>query len=333
MAFAFAPRTFTTTTCSRAQYYSVGGGFVIGEEDGLAQSSDDSGDQPHPFTSAQELLHICDHYQLSMADVVHSNELARHDEQEISQKLDKIWQVMHDCIERGCHTSGILPGVLKIRRRAPLLYERLTGTEVQPHDPLTQMDWVTMFALAVNEENAAGGPRSHRTNQWCRRSHPSGVGLLRSFHARFYASGPAPVPEDGWCHRHAVQAQRVAVGRRDGLPRRSGRGVFHAAAGLAAVMGGSPRQVENAAEIGMEHNLGLTCDPIAGLVQIPCIERNTMGAVKAINAARLAVLYGDGTHRVPLDQVIETMRQTGVDMQSKYKETSQGGLAVNVVDC
>lgn len=318
------------------QYYSVGGGFVVSDGEDDAAKTFSEVDMPHPFTSCDELLAICHHYKLSMADVVHHNERAIHSDEAIAGRLDDIWQTMNDCIERGTHTTGILPGGLKIKRRAPELLARLQthpSTFDQASDPLLLMDWVTMFALAVNEENAAGG----RVVTAPTNGAAGVIPAVLAYYDRFMHGASRQ-------GRHLFLKTAGAIGmlyKRNaslsaaemGCQGEVGVACSMAAAGLAAVLGGSPQQVENAAEIGMEHNLGLTCDPVAGLVQIPCIERNTMGAIKAINAARLAVLYGDGTHRVSLDKVIETMRQTGVDMQSKYKETSQGGLAVNVINC
>lgn len=318
------------------QYYSVGGGFVVADDEEDAAKSYSDVDMPHPFTSCDELLAICQHYNSSMADVVQQNELAINSPIEIEDRLDAIWQTMNDCIERGAHTQGILPGGLKIKRRAPELLIRLQSKQssaAQANDPLLQMDWVTMFALAVNEENAAGG----RVVTAPTNGAAGVIPAVLAYYDRF-------MPGSSRAGRHLFLKTAGAIGmlyKRNaslsaaemGCQGEVGVACSMAAAGLAAVLGGTPRQVENAAEIGMEHNLGLTCDPVAGLVQIPCIERNTMGAIKAINAARLAVLYGDGTHRVSLDKVIETMRQTGVDMQTKYKETSQGGLAVNVINC
>jgi L-serine dehydratase len=337
------------------QYYSVGGGFVIDDDGPLSGSPQAGGTSqrteisqpteisspaadtgpPLPFTSADELLSICRTQQLQMDEVVHLNELARYAESEIERRLDAIWTTMRAAIDRGCHTSGTLPGGLKIRRRAPELYEKLTSRHpegVSP-DPLERMDWVAMFALAVNEENAAGGRVvTAPTN--------GAAGIIPAVLAYYERFEPAAT-RDG-IHRFLKTAGAIGMlykrnaslsAAEMGCQGEVGVACSMAAAGLAAVMGGTPEQIENAAEIGMEHNLGLTCDPVGGLVQIPCIERNTMGAIKAINAARLAVLYGDGSHRVSLDRVIETMRQTGVDMQSKYKETSLGGLAVNVISC
>jgi L-serine dehydratase len=241
---------------------------------------------------------------------------------------------MEQCIERGCRADGILPGGLQVPRRAGRLYRNLQGRPTVA-DPLAALDWVSLFALAVNEENAAGG----RVVTAPTNGAAGVIPAVLAYHVRFLAAAGR---EDrgvrdflltagaiGALYKHNASLSAAEMGCQGEV----GVACSMAAAGLAAVMGGTNEQIENAAEIGMEHNLGLTCDPIGGLVQVPCIERNTMGAAKAINAARLAVLHGDGTHRVPLDRVIETMRQTGLDMQDKYKETSRGGLAVNVVDC
>jgi len=318
------------------QYYSVGGGFVISDDDApSAQSASEVGDQPYPFTSCDELLSICRFHQLSMAEVVHANERVRYCDAEIADKLEAIWLTMAACIERGCQQDGILPGGLGIRRRAPELFRKLSHTAPSAHanDPLLRLDWVTMFALAVNEENAAGGRVVTAPTNGAAGIIPA----VLNYYARFWPTATTQgihaflktAGAIGMLYKRNASLSAAEMGCQGEV----GVACSMAAAGLAAVMGGSPQQVENAAEIGMEHNLGLTCDPVAGLVQVPCIERNTMGAVKAINAARLAVLYGDGRHRVSLDRVIETMRQTGMDMQSKYKETSLGGLAVNVTSC
>ena len=337
------------------EYFSIGGGFVVtaeqlqanqavkgrGEDTGSAESR-----CPFPFTSADELLEICRTRKLSIAEVIHRNELAFYSSDEIDSQLDAIWQVMTDSIAAGCRTEGVLAGGLGIRRRAPEIFRKLStlpngqsttepppSESPSPVDPLQQMDWVTLYALAVNEENAAGGRVvTAPTN--------GASGVIPAV-ARYYERF---MPKANRAGVHEFLKTAAAIGmlyKRNaslsaaemGCQGEVGVACSMAAGGLAAVMGGSPQQIENAAEIGMEHNLGLTCDPIAGLVQVPCIERNAMGAIKAINAARLAVLYGDGQHRVSLDRVIETMRQTGVDMQSKYKETSLGGLAVNVPIC
>jgi L-serine dehydratase len=239
--------------------------------------------------------------------------------------------VMEQCIERGCRADGVLPGGLQVRRRAGPLFRTL---QVRPAtgDPLAALDWVSLFALAVNEENAAGG----RVVTAPTNGAAGVIPAVLAYHRRFLG-GAAESTRDFLLTAAAVGSlykRNASLSAAEmGCQGEVGVACSMAAAGLAAVMGGTNEQVENAAEIGMEHNLGLTCDPIGGLVQVPCIERNTMGAAKAINAARLAVLHGDGTHRVPLDKVIETMRQTGLDMQDKYKETSKGGLALNVVNC
>jgi L-serine dehydratase len=288
--------------------------------------------------------------------IIDRNEQVHRSPDAIAEQLDRLWAVMAACIDRGCMSPGILPGSLHIRRRAPGIYQKLTGgTSLIPSqwleqhaqeklkDPLQQLDWVSLFALAVNEENAAGGQVvTAPTN--------GAAGVIPAVLGYYVYLVPDPghpdfdrtISDREGVHRFLKTAGAIGMlykrnaslsAAEMGCQGEVGVACSMAAAGLAACMGGTIDQIENAAEIGMEHNLGLTCDPIAGLVQVPCIERNTMGATKAINAARLAVLYGDGKHFVSLDRVIETMRQTGVDMQSKYKETSLGGLAVNVVDC
>ena len=239
---------------------------------------------------------------------------------------------MEACIERGCRGEGELPGGLHVRRRAGQLYCALQSQSATT-DPLAALDWVSLFALAVNEENAAGGRVVTAPTNGAAGVIPAVLAYYRRFVPTADANGVRTflltASAIGMLYKRNASLSAAEMGCQGEV----GVACSMAAAGLAAVLGGSNEQIENAAEIGMEHNLGLTCDPIAGLVQVPCIERNTMGAVKAINAARLAVLHGDGSHRVPLDRVIETMRQTGVDMKDKYKETSRGGLAVNVVNC
>jgi L-serine dehydratase len=312
-------------------YYSVGGGFVVRE--GQTAAAGGGGPEPrYPFISASELLAIGSRTGLSIAEIMRENEKAFRTPEETDAALDRIWRTMDACIERGCHTDGVLPGGLGVQRRACVVYRNLkkgTGST----DPLAQLDWVSLFALAVNEENAAGGRVvTAPTN--------GAAGVIPAVLAYYRRFSPGATDEGvrtflltagaiGLLYKRNASLSAAEMGCQGEV----GVACSMAAAGLAAVMGGSNAQIENAAEIGMEHNLGLTCDPIGGLVQVPCIERNTMGAAKAINAARLAVLHGDGSHRVPLDRVIETMRQTGVDMQTKYKETSLGGLAVNVVNC
>ena len=344
------------------EYFSIGGGFVLSADDmssRAAESRQPSQDRPEDqmpfeFASAQQLLEICEREQLTIAEVVERNELCCRTPQELADGLDEIWSVMQECIEAGCHNEGVLPGGLEIRRRAPDIYRKLTdqpadsanpsgpssggSSNTTSDDPLNSLDWVSLFALAVNEQNAAGGRVVTAPTNGAAGIIPA----VCAYYTRFLvAAEPAQTRRQGV---HDFLKTAAAVGmlyKRNaslsaaemGCQGEVGVACSMAAAGLAAVMGGTPQQIENAAEIGMEHNLGLTCDPVAGLVQVPCIERNTMGAVQAINAARLAVLYGDGKHRVSLDKVIETMRQTGLDMQSKYKETSLGGLAVNVTLC
>jgi L-serine dehydratase len=315
-------------------YFSVGGGFVLSEAE--AQAGGPAGanvELPHPFRSAEELLRAGRATGLSIAEIVLRNELAWRSEAEVQGGLLAIWRVMEASIERGCRGEGVLPGGLKVRRRAPALYRELTTRpEAALRDQLTVLDWVNLYALAVNEENAAGG----RVVTAPTNGAAGVIPAVLAYYTRF-----VPGASDDGIVRFLLTAAAIGMLYKEnasisaaevGCQGEVGVACSMAAGALCAVLGGTNEQVENAAEIGMEHNLGLTCDPIGGLVQIPCIERNTMGAIKAINAARLA-LRGDGTHYVPLDKVIETMRQTGKDMMDKYKETSLGGLAVNVVEC
>lgn len=323
-------------------YFSIGGGFVINADEFAAgqPTGEDSNRFPHPFRSADELLAICQAEQISIADVVDRNERVLRSPQEIEEGLNAIWQVMLECIQAGCAQSGILPGGLGIRRRAPEIYRKLQPKQAANEfagtvssDPLERMDWVTLFALAVNEQNAAGGRVVTAPTNGAAGVIPAVCLYYQRFTPGATTAGVHTFLKTaaaiGMLYKRNASLSAAEMGCQGEV----GVACSMAAAGLAAAMGGTPSQIENAAEIGMEHNLGLTCDPVAGLVQVPCIERNTMGAVKAINAARLAVLYGDGKHRVSLDKVIETMRQTGLDMQSKYKETSLGGLAANITLC
>jgi L-serine dehydratase len=314
-------------------FYSVGGGFVVreGEESPEAGTATQRA-LPFRFGSAAELLAKGREAGLSIAEMMRQNEQVWRTPAELDAGLDRIWAVMEQCIERGCRGEGILPGGLKVRRRAGQVFQALKSSSARV-DPLALLDWVSLFALAVNEENAAGGRVVTAPTNGAAGVIPAVLGYYRRF---------VPGADDQGVRTFLLTAAAVGMlykrnaslsAAEMGCQGEVGVACSMAAAGLAAVMGGSNAQIENAAEIGMEHNLGLTCDPVGGLVQVPCIERNTMGAVKAINAARLAVLHGDGTHYVPLDRVIETMRQTGIDMQTKYKETSLGGLAVNVVNC
>jgi L-serine dehydratase len=314
-------------------YYSVGGGFVVDEaEAGADRIKPDRTPLAHPFTTGDRLLAICAETGLRISDVMLLNERAWRDEKEIRARLLEIWSVMQACVKNGCAREGILPGGLKVRRRSRTLYEKLLAEpERALTDPLTIIDWVNLYALAVNEENAAGGRVvTAPTN--------GAAGIIPAvlhYYARF-----VPGRSDDGIVRFLLTAGAIGIlfkenasisGAEVGCQGEVGSACSMAAAGLAEVLGGTPSQVENAAEIAMEHNLGLTCDPIGGLVQIPCIERNAMASVKAINAARMA-LRGDGEHFVSLDKVIRTMRDTGADMKTKYKETARGGLAVNVVE-
>jgi L-serine dehydratase len=310
-------------------YFSVGGGFIVrGGEAG--QEATTRAEPPLPFTSGAELLLQCQRSGLTIDELMLRNEGTWASDDQIRSGLLHIWQVMQACVERGFRQNGLLPGGLKVRRRAPALYQSLCARGVAK--PQEVMDWVSAFAMAVNEENAAGG----RVVTAPTNGAAGIVPAVLSFYTRF-----EPGADDEGVIRFLLAASAMGMlykrnasisGAEMGCQGEVGVACSMAAAGLVAALNGTNEQVENAAEIGMEHNLGLTCDPVAGLVQIPCIERNAMGAVKAINAARLA-LHGDGTHRVSLDQVIATMRQTGADMSTRYKETSQGGLAVNVPEC
>ncbi|MFO0261827.1 MAG: L-serine ammonia-lyase [Planctomycetota bacterium] len=313
-------------------YYSIGGGFVVNEQAAEAnQIVADSTKLPFPFTTAAQLLTHCREQGLSISSVMWANEQAWRTKAEIQSGLLEIWDVMQRCVERGCHNEGILPGGLKVKRRAASLFRKLQS-DPQSHAGVGIMEWVNCWAIAVNEENAAGGqvvtaPTNgaagiipavmHYYHRFCHAANPEGM-------VRFLLTAAAI----GILFKENASISGAEVGCQGEV----GSACSMAAAGLTEVLGGTPEQVENAAEIGMEHNLGLTCDPIGGLVQVPCIERNAMAAVKAINASRLA-LRGDGKHFVSLDKVIKTMRDTGRDMKSKYKETARGGLAVNVIEC
>ncbi len=315
-------------------YYSIGGGFVLSEDEMTLQAEKTEDKTSFQFSSAQELLSQCEYQHLSIAELVLKNENSHRPYQDTKQGILNIWQAMDECIQQGCHAEGLLPGGLNVERRAKKLHQRLNQTSSE--DNLSLMDWVNLFALAVNEENAAGG----RVVTAPTNGAAGVIPAVLAYYVRFVNPNQEITKEDGiltfMLTATAIGAlfkENASISAAEvGCQGEVGVACSMAAAGLTAVLGGSNQQIENAAEIGMEHNLGLTCDPIKGLVQIPCIERNTMGAVQAINASRLAIL-GDGHHKVSLDQVIETMRQTGSDMQEKYKETSQGGLAVNVVEC
>ncbi len=309
-------------------YYSIGGGFI--QLEGAPRAHVDRAPVRYPFTSAAELVEIAESHDWPIWKVVLENEKAWRSEAEVYAGVQRIWSVMRDSIERGLRTEGILPGGLHVRRRAMRLAARLSTKGSK--DPLAPIDWVNVFAIAVNEENAAGGRVvTAPTN--------GAAGIIPSV-GRYYELFTDSPNADG-IFRYFLTAGAIGIlykenasisGAEVGCQGEVGVACSMAAGGLVAALGGSNGEVENAAEIGMEHNLGMTCDPIGGLVQIPCIERNAFGAVKAINAARMA-MSGHGEHKVTLDQVIQTMHQTGLDMQSKYKETSLAGLAVNVVEC
>ncbi len=315
-------------------YYSVGGGFIV-NNDGIPEGAGASGEGPtvpFPFETGQGLLDQCNANGFAISTVMQRNELAAKPGGDLRGGVLEIWRAMEACVKRGCEHEGILPGGLRVKRRAAALHRRLRAEHRGAVDPLVVMDWVNLWALAVNEENAAGGRVVTAPTNGAAGIIPS----VLSYYRRF-----VPNADDDGTVRFLLTAAAIGVlykknasisGAEVGCQGEVGVACSMAAAGLAEVMGGTPEQVENAAEIGMEHNLGLTCDPIGGLVQVPCIERNAMGSVKAINAARLA-LSGDGKHNVSLDKVIATMRQTGADMSSKYKETARGGLAVNLVEC
>ena len=315
-------------------FYSVGGGFVVSEEEAANTGAGDARGPaaPHEFRSARELLAMANERGLTIAALVRENERAWRSDAEIDAGIDRIWQAMEGCIERGCRGGGELPGGLHVARRAGRILQNLQKRSGSA-DPLVQLDYVSLFALAVNEENAAGGRVVTAPTNGAAGVVPAVLAYYRRFMPGADVAGGRTflltAAAIGMLYKWNASLSAAEMGCQGEV----GVACSMAAGGLAAVMGGSNEQIENAAEIGMEHNLGLTCDPVGGLVQIPCIERNTMGAVKAINAARLAVLHGDGAHQVSLDKVIETMRQTGVDMKDKYKETSKGGLAVNVVEC
>jgi L-serine dehydratase len=311
-------------------YYSIGGGFILRGDEQEAAEAHAHAAPPFPFSSGDELLSLCHSNGLEMFELILANERAWAPEAEVRGKLLHLWKVMQSCVERGFHQTGLLPGVLKVRRRAPRLYRMLT--EGGAAKPLDVMDWVNAYALAVNEENAAGGRVVTAPTNGAAGIVPAVLHFYRRFEAGANDEGVIRFLLVAAAMGMLYKKNASISGAEMGCQGEVGVACSMAAAGLVAALHGTSEQIENAAEIGMEHNLGLTCDPVAGLVQIPCIERNAMGAVKAINAARLAV-RGDGSHKVSLDQVIATMRQTGADMSTIYKETSQGGLAVNVPEC
>lgn len=315
-------------------YYSIGGGFIVTEQ-AFEEVKQDAVEQhempvPHPFSTASELIEQAKENGISISSLMWRNEMVHLPKQEVQDKLAHIWQVMKQCVQRGIETEGILPGGLRVVRRAPTLHRRLKNEKSA--DPMQAMDWVNLFALAVNEENAAGGRVvTAPTN--------GAAGILPAV-LSYYDKFVQPV-DDEIAARFLLTAAAIGIlykknasisGAEVGCQGEVGVACSMAAGALTEILGGSIEAVENAAEIGMEHNLGLTCDPVGGLVQVPCIERNAMGAIKAINASRLA-LRGTGEHKVSLDKVIKTMWDTGNDMKTKYKETARGGLAVNIIEC
>ena len=315
-------------------YYSIGGGFVVNEETAERDSlKKDRSKLPYPFKSGAELIELCNENKLSVAEIMMANEKTWRSEKEIYSGLGHIWTVMKACIDRGCRTDGVLPGGLNVSRRAHKLYNDLVSRPQSAlKDPLSVLDWVNLYALAVNEENASGSRVVTAPTNGAAGVIPAVAKYFEDF---------VPNADESGLHRFLLTAAAIGIlfaenasisGAEVGCQGEVGVACSMAAAGLVAAQGGTVEQIEQAAEVGMEHNLGLTCDPIGGLVQIPCIERNAMAAIKAINASRLA-FRGEGDHFVSLDSVIATMKATGADMKTKYKETSRGGLAVNVIEC
>ncbi len=323
----------TEKLLNSAVYYSIGGGFILTEEEANHPQAQDLKDMPYPFASAKELLTLCKTNNLSIKELMFKNETSLRPETEVIAGLMDIASIMQNCIEKGCHTEGILPGGLNVKRRAPGLFNKLQAKgKPSSHEHVDSLSWLNVYAMAVNEENAAGGRVvTAPTN--------GAAGIIPAVMHYYLTFYPNAKPEDAI--DFLLIAGAIAIlykkgasisGAEVGCQGEVGVASSMAAAALTALLGGTIEQIENAAEIAMEHHLGMTCDPIGGLVQIPCIERNAMGSVKAVNAAYLALL-GDGTHHVSLDKVIATMKQTGKDMMSIYKETSLGGLAANLPEC
>jgi L-serine dehydratase len=322
----------------RRVYYSVGGGFVVTDTEletmrAKKKLPSDAAKVPYPFATAKQMLEMATRSGISIAQMKRANEESQRSREELDEGLDRIWDAMRSCIERGLKVDGIMPGGLNVRRRARAIHDKLEEEwRSNRINPLLANDWLSVYAMAVNEENAAGGRVVTAPTNGAAGVIPATIRYYEHFHddwdqngIRDYLLTAAAV---GGIIKHNASISGAEVGCQGEV----GSAAAMAAAGLAAVMGGTPEQIENAAEIALEHHLGMSCDPVAGLVQVPCIERNALGAVKAVTAASLA-LKGDGNHFVPLDACIETMRQTGYDMNEKYKETSTGGLAVNVVEC
>jgi L-serine dehydratase len=317
---------------SRREYYSVGGGFVLDQDEaGGPVIVEDSTPVRYPFSTGEELLARARETGLRISDLMLANELSWRSESEVREGLLHIWSVMQECVERGSRTTGVLPGGLKVRRRAATLRAHLEEHR-DDADALRAMEWVTLYALAVNEENAAGGRVVTAPTNGAAGIVPAVLHYYRDFLDSYSEDGVVRFLLTAAAIGLLFKENASISGAEVGCQGEVGSACSMAAAGLAEVLGGTPEQVENAAEIGIEHNLGLTCDPVGGLVQIPCIERNAVGSVKAITAARMAV-RGDGRHHVPLDKAIKTMRETGADMKDKYKETARGGLALNIVEC
>ena len=315
-------------------YYSVGGGFVINEDDANNPDEDHASPTidivPYPFNNAAELLEQCHEHGLSISELVLANECHYRNQADIFSYLDTIWEVMQDCVTQGCKNSGILPGGLDVKRRAHDLHKQLCAEKDIPitqTDKLAAMDWVDLYALAVNEENANGGKVVTAPTNGAAGIIPAVLHYYRDFLTDYNQDGVRKFLLNATAIGSLIKQNASISGAEVGCQGEVGSACAMAGSALAEIMGGSPAQCLNAAEIGIEHNLGLTCDPIGGLVQVPCIERNAMGAVKAINAARLAC-RGNGQHFVSLDKAIETMKQTGADMSDKYKETARGGLAI-----
>lgn len=317
----------------KKDYYSIGGGFILSEDEIDSKTvMRAKGSVPFQFQTAAKLMSYCKDHHCSIADIVLENELHWYSRDDVEQRIDKIWQAMSNSIENGMSGKGLLPGSLKVKRRAPLLYQAMQGDTLRAPKDVKDLNWLNIYAMAVNEENAAG-------NRIVTSPTNGASGTIPAVLQYYLKSYPDASPKD--VHKFLLTAGGICIlykqqasisGAEMGCQGEVGVACSMAAAGLAAVLGGTPQQVEQAAEIGMEHHLGLTCDPVGGLVQVPCIERNAMAAVHAVNAANIALL-GDGEHVVSLDQVIQTMKQTGEDMHSNYKETALGGLAVNVPNC
>lgn len=314
-------------------YYSVGGGFVVNDEvDADQPIIKNNSELPLPFKTGEQLIRQCEQNQMTISQVMMRNEKALRPETEVKQRLLTIWQAMDSCIQRGCEKDGVLPGGLKVQRRARSIYHKLIAEGHDQKDSLYIMDWVNLYALAVNEENAAGGRVVTAPTNGAAGILPAVLKYFCQFKKEHCEKSIVNFLLTAGAIAILYKENASISGAEVGCQGEVGVACSMAAGALTEILGGSPLQVENAAEIGMEHNLGLTCDPIGGLVQIPCIERNAMASIKAINASRLA-LRGDGGHKVSLDKVIKTMKDTGADMQTKYKETARGGLAVNIIEC